>query len=472
MTPRPRNLLRPPARNAPVAKGPPPPTGRGPAPAARNPAPPASRSAAAPATPRPVSRPRPSTFKKFQAWHLEGNGRIVGDWPLPPALKPSQYVEMGYGGEDQLLEIREFIEGQTAPLVRIPVFERGKLRHSDYEDPGTGLKGRNSYEYDPRGMLCARQEVSPTGRVRFRIEVECDDGGRPTRQFLMDGRKHLRERVDYVYDANGRREKEVFFKDRAGAEPTGHVERAHDDKGRVVHQSWCGPDGKPVNSFRYAYDTLDRVTEMRIERGGATTVSSRREYDAAGRRVATVFQDSQGAELMREQGGNGATKKTFEAFVGGAASGELQSLLEGKRSLAEMTAASEEEVAALSHVAFFYFEKGQLDRARDMFEALASLRPDDAYGATGVAATAMLQGKHQTALNWYDRALAREPDHVEALAGRGEVLLKLGQVDQALASFTHLLEVAPRDKPHPALQRARAILSGLHGALKPPSPAT
>ncbi len=56
------------------------------------------------------------------------------------------------------------------------------------------------------------------------------------------------------------------------------------------------------------------------------------------------------------------------------------------------------------------------------------------------------QGQQQAALERYDQVLARCPDHLLALLGRGNALTWLGQLDQALALFEGALERYP-DNP-------------------------
>ncbi|MBI2376526.1 MAG: tetratricopeptide repeat protein [Deltaproteobacteria bacterium] len=392
-------------------------------------------------------RPVAST-EKYLAWHLDGTGRHVGDWALPMSMSPGQYVELGRDSAGVLVEIREYVEGHAEPLVRWPRITRGRVEDSEYRDPVTGLAGRNSYEYDAKGCLRARQEVDERGTLRFRVEVECDSRSRIVRQRLFDRRGKLKERIDYAYDEQGRRNREAFFKDSAGAEATGHVERRFDGRDAVLEQSWFGASGEKLNTFHYQTDGLGRVVEIRLVREGVTSLVTSIEFDGEGKRRATVIRDGEGGEVSREGGAEAGRPVTR---AGEEPSGPAGIGAEAARSLV--------------HAAYFYFEKGQLDRARELFETVATVLPDDAYAAKGVAATAAAQGKHQTALNWFDRALARDPDDVEALAGRGEALFLLGRAADALESYQRLFAGAPRDTNHPAIRRATVILEGLLKAI-------
>jgi tetratricopeptide (TPR) repeat protein len=68
---------------------------------------------------------------------------------------------------------------------------------------------------------------------------------------------------------------------------------------------------------------------------------------------------------------------------------------------------------------------------------------------------------YDEAIDWFDEALAAEPDHRGALMGRGIALLQLERFAEAEAEFTHLIErltetLAPDDAT------GRAVLAGAY----------
>ena len=406
-----------------------------------------------------------ATRKKFQSWRLEGNGKIVGEWPLPDAVEPDQYVELGLDGAGQIVRILEFVEGHEKPLVRRPHFEGGKLRYSDYDNPIARLKGRNCYEYDSRGFLKARQELKARDQIRFRIEINCDAEGRIRGQRLHDHNKRFKERVDYEYDDAGRHHKDIFYKSKDISQRTGTVVREHDDRDRVVRQTWHDGAGEVVNAFTYAYDEPDRVVEMAVVRDGDVKTRFTRTYDDRGKRQRTVFLDASGAELSRDEAGpDGERTASFESFATRALGEDEAALTAGTATLAEIAQFSRRDIRSMTHVAYFWFEKGQYERAREMYETLSLLEPDEVPHMAGVAACALADSKPQIALNWYDQALTRDPGHLACLAGRAEALIYLGRTEEGVQAFQHLFEVAP-DPADPVMQRAREVLTSLGKAL-------
>ena len=55
----------------------------------------------------------------------------------------------------------------------------------------------------------------------------------------------------------------------------------------------------------------------------------------------------------------------------------------------------------------------------------------------------MTLGRLEQALASYDKALAIEPDTVDALLNRGNILVELKRLDEALASYDKALAIKP-----------------------------
>ncbi len=84
--------------------------------------------------------------------------------------------------------------------------------------------------------------------------------------------------------------------------------------------------------------------------------------------------------------------------------------------------------------AFAAYMSGDLGEAERLSRAVVAAKPDlfDAWHLLGFVQAAMRRG--EKALQAYDRALALQPNHVEAIANRGAALHELGRFDDALAA--------------------------------------
>jgi tetratricopeptide (TPR) repeat protein len=387
-------------------------------------------------------------------------GRVEGVWPLPPGLDPDEYVDIEYDAKGLAVRVEEKVEGCDAFLVRVPTYEKGRVAHSDYNDPSTGLKGRNIYEYDARGLMACRYELTPTGKQKFRIEVSCDEQGRYREERILDTVKRLLERHVYDYDAQGRLAKDSTY-GKEGASLQGFHTLAYDDKGRIARRAWHDGAGKEVSVFTYGYDQYDRRVTMTTSHGGAVGVTSLTEYDDKGKVKSTHYVDAKGkpVELYLPAGTQVALPDANRLSVGPGAR------------LADVAQVDPRGLTALSHVAYSHFESGRYEESRVLFESLSALAPDNPYFLAGVAAAALQQGQAQTALNWYDRALAQDGEHLPSLAGKGEALLALSRVQEALLAFQAVIKQGPRPGD-PVVQRVRAILTTMTqpGKAGPPSP--
>ncbi len=102
------------------------------------------------------------------------------------------------------------------------------------------------------------------------------------------------------------------------------------------------------------------------------------------------------------------------------------------------------------------YQAGQLSQAEDICQQIISA-DRKFFGALYVLAVVQAGlGKNVEALANYDRALALQPRHAEALSNRGNTLKALKRFDEALSSFDRALAAQP-DYPA-ALSNRGAVL--------------
>lgn len=403
------------------------------------------------------------TKERYQVWELQGNGRYQFLWPIPQDHQPDQYIEVVYNAQGGVSAIHEWTEGTTKPLLREPSFDvNHRLIRSVYHDPGEGRRGINNYEYDERGFLCARFETDPQHHLRFRVEMRCDAKGRLIEEKLFDHRMCLKSRHVYEYGAgNHLVTKESVFGGKQGQTLEGTITRSYDPQGRLIRQCWHHPDGSEKKSFSYRYDDQHYRIEMSIEEGGIKTVTSRFVRNEHGKKIETIFLDAQEGVLGREVHTSEGTTKQDSSFVPPTPDSNLkQSLLRGEQKLTDLAHLSPKELQALTTVAYSHFENNRYKEALQLFDMLAMLDPDNVYYKHGAGACALQLGQAQTAFNWYERALGVQTDHIPSLVGKGEALLHLKKVDQALALFEQVFAKNPASTD-PAVQRAKQIVMAI-----------
>jgi thioredoxin-like negative regulator of GroEL len=397
-----------------------------------------------------------TSTKRFQYWELSGQGRIVGQRPVPSDTTPAYYVELDLERSGRVVQVREYMEGHAAPLVRRPTYEREHVISSEYTDPIRGRQGTNFYEYDERGFLKRRFERTPKGRVRFEVEIVCDDRGNFAEERLFDGHRRLKTRRTYQHDAHHRLLRETAYGGPTGEELEGFFTFAHDKKGLVVRRAWHGPDGVERRAFTYAYDQHQRRISVGLEEAGEAAITLHKALGADGKVASTELLDARGARV----GGELAPGATVTSLLGSFPEEELndteRALLAGKKKLADVLEISAEQRRALTLVAYSHLERQRYPEARSLFEALAALDADDVYALAGAGAACLLGGQFSSALSFYQRVLEHDPRHLPALGGKAEALVHLGRVEEALPFFQQLVALAPPDDP--VLQHARALL--------------
>jgi len=359
--------------------------------------------------------------QRFQWWDMNGKGFIVGAMPVADGVEPEEYVELD-NDAGRVVAVREWLSGSAQPLKREPNYDpSGRIKFSEYTDPSEDNRyGRNAYEYDSRGLICARQETDNKGKLVFRTLSECDADGKFLEETALDDKRKFVEKHLYQYDDSGNRVRDDVYRGYEGKRLTGSYVMTYDGLRRMLRRAWLDADGKEQSAFAYSYDHRDLCMSMTIERSGAVCAVVRNTYDARGRRLATDYVDEHGKPVVLE-------RPRAQSAVQQRTSTRRPS----PKTVAEDRPAERPEkpdrwIHAAITVGYHHYENSRFEKAQELFESVAAYRPDNVYALSGVAACALACGELEMALTWYERALARDPGHAPSLKGRAHVLKQLG----------------------------------------------
>jgi Flp pilus assembly protein TadD len=103
------------------------------------------------------------------------------------------------------------------------------------------------------------------------------------------------------------------------------------------------------------------------------------------------------------------------------------------------------------------YNEGKYDEALDVLRAGLALYPTSVELLVGMGYARLARDEYAWARRSFADALAVDEEHEDALAGLGEVLLKFGRRDQALATFRRTLELGYEDDVELMLQVGRAL---------------
>lgn len=109
------------------------------------------------------------------------------------------------------------------------------------------------------------------------------------------------------------------------------------------------------------------------------------------------------------------------------------------------------------------YNEGQYDQAVDLLRDGLALYPHAVELHVGMGYARLAREEYAWARRAFDEALSLDADHEDALAGLGEVLLKLGGTAGALARFERILALGFREDHDLMLQVGRALFrEGMH----------
>ncbi len=92
-----------------------------------------------------------------------------------------------------------------------------------------------------------------------------------------------------------------------------------------------------------------------------------------------------------------------------------------------------EELEDLRFVGYSYIKQGKYDIATSFFEALVILAPDSVYDLQTLGAIYLQRNNNLMALNYIEKALKLQSNHLPTLLNRTKALFALGYKKQALA---------------------------------------
>jgi Tfp pilus assembly protein PilF len=103
------------------------------------------------------------------------------------------------------------------------------------------------------------------------------------------------------------------------------------------------------------------------------------------------------------------------------------------------------------------YNEGDYEQALTVLREGINIYPNAVELHIGVGYAHMAREEFAWARRSFEEALILDPEHEDALAGLGEVLLKFGQKDAALKSFHKILELGYGDDIDLVLQVGRAL---------------
>lgn len=112
---------------------------------------------------------------------------------------------------------------------------------------------------------------------------------------------------------------------------------------------------------------------------------------------------------------------------------------------------------ALAELSLFYHANGRAEPAQVLYGRLSETFPDDPIWPYLMALVYQDRGQNAEAINFFEKALRRDPDYVTAYLNLGDCYKKTGRSDAAAKVFGQCLEYSP-ENPYALIGLARIAL--------------
>lgn len=148
-----------------------------------------------------------------------------------------------------------------------------------------------------------------------------------------------------------------------------------------------------------------------------------------------------------------------------------EKLIRGEITLGEFLGFSRSSLYEIAQLGYQMLTTGKLESALAIYRGLVQASPYDSVFHCHLGATLYAMGEHEEAVEEYSKAIQYNKANADALAGRGELYLRMNKVVEGLADLKAAIEADPEGKRASTL-RARATVAMLREAAKQGDQAT
>ncbi len=135
----------------------------------------------------------------------------------------------------------------------------------------------------------------------------------------------------------------------------------------------------------------------------------------------------------------------------------------GQITISEAMGISKQQLYAIAQRGFQLLNSGRLDEAGQIYAGLVAADPYDSVFRCHLGAVLWRKGEIKKACDEYDASLRYNIANVDALAGRGELYLLNGEIENAIELLRKAVELDPNGKKQSSV-RARSLLFSLRNA--------
>jgi tetratricopeptide (TPR) repeat protein len=126
---------------------------------------------------------------------------------------------------------------------------------------------------------------------------------------------------------------------------------------------------------------------------------------------------------------------------------------------------SPQEFMEMGRVGAMYYQQGNFEKARTIFEGLVELDPDSANAHSALGGLLTLQQEDESAIGHLKRAVELDPSQIAPYVNLGEIYIRQQKIEDAVGNLKKAIELDPDEKDAGA-NRARAMVLGIYQIIK------
>ena len=124
-----------------------------------------------------------------------------------------------------------------------------------------------------------------------------------------------------------------------------------------------------------------------------------------------------------------------------------------------------QEYAEMGRVGAMYYQQGNFEKARTIFEGLVELDPESANAHSALGGLLTLQQDDENAVEHLKKAIQLNPSQIAPYVNLGEIYIRRQNIEAAVANLKKAIELDPQDQDAGA-NRARAMVLGIYQVMK------
>lgn len=126
---------------------------------------------------------------------------------------------------------------------------------------------------------------------------------------------------------------------------------------------------------------------------------------------------------------------------------------------------SNQEFMEMGRIGAMYYQQGNIDKARTIFEGLVELDPQSANAHAALGGLLTLQQDDERAIAHLEKAIGIDPSQIAPYVNLGEIFIRRQEIERAVMNLKKAIDLDPSEKD-PGANRARAMVMGIYQIIK------